>query len=81
MFFLRHANKNYFKILIELWPSPGLSKALSVKPGHNVAIQYLNYVINKSRGAALTSFFAPECVSFAVWICACVCVSVSSALI
>ncbi len=30
MFFLRHVYKNYFKILIELWPSPGLNEALSV---------------------------------------------------
>ncbi len=24
MFFLRHVNKNYLNVLIELWPNPGL---------------------------------------------------------
>ncbi len=40
---------------------------------YNVAIQYLNYVSNKSCGAALTSFFVPGRVSCVF--CVCVCVS------
>jgi len=34
-YFSKHIYKNYLNVLIELWPSPGLVLALSVKPGLN----------------------------------------------